>query len=322
MRTRRAANALRERAGGATAVFCLLLPSDLKNPEIVTLRNLTKDSAGVYKCTASNDVGEESCTVEVKLHCEWKRFLRLCPKPERPPGPQLWFHICRLCCRCERNGRDGRRDGRGLLWSSSHHPHHLAGVPQKREAEVRGRGDPEWDQVAQRGCTCNSKLLLPWWRGWSSLLPNASSWFRFGVVFFYLFSVYCLGLVPGMNAAYCALFREDAEAPKAKLMKPNSLSSSRSGSSRSGTSSTQSMMHHMGPRGQPVCIPAVAALKHNCQGYVQTVPKTPERRSTPTSTSTTNSKTSSPPKLSPGNLTRMGATPVMIPAQTKAFQTV
>ncbi|KAL7848399.1 hypothetical protein AOLI_G00231170 [Acnodon oligacanthus] len=41
---------------------------DLKNPEIVTLRNLTRESAGVYKCTASNDVGEESCTVEVKIH--------------------------------------------------------------------------------------------------------------------------------------------------------------------------------------------------------------------------------------------------------------
>lgn len=41
------------------------------------LRNLTKDSAGVYKCTASNDVGEESCTVEVKMHCGWKRALGL-----------------------------------------------------------------------------------------------------------------------------------------------------------------------------------------------------------------------------------------------------
>lgn len=56
--------------------FCFL-SSDLKNPEIVTLRNLTKDSAGVYKCTASNDVGEESCTVEVKMHCEWRRVLFL-----------------------------------------------------------------------------------------------------------------------------------------------------------------------------------------------------------------------------------------------------
>lgn len=43
---------------------------DLKNPEIVTLRNLSRESAGVYKCTASNDVGEESCTVEVKIHCK------------------------------------------------------------------------------------------------------------------------------------------------------------------------------------------------------------------------------------------------------------
>ncbi|KAG7222792.1 hypothetical protein INR49_016111, partial [Caranx melampygus] len=143
---------------------------DLKNPEIVTLRNLTKDSTGVYKCTASNDVGEESCTVEVKMHCD----------------------------------------------------------------------------------------------------------------------------------------------------------------SRSGTSSTQSMVHNMGPRGQQGCVPAVMALKESCQassyprsppGYNQTVAKTPEPRSTPTSSSTSNSKSSPPPKLGPGNLSRMGATPVMIPAQTKAFQT-
>lgn len=120
----------------------------------------------------------------------------------------------------------------------------------------------------------------------------------------------------------CFHFREDAEAPKAKLMKPNSLSSSRSGSSRSGTSSTQSMMHNMGLRGQQACIPAVVALKENCQGYIQTVPKTPERRSSQTPMTTSNSKHSPSPKLSPGNLTRMGATPVMIPAQTKAFQTV
>ncbi|KAK7925451.1 hypothetical protein WMY93_007761 [Mugilogobius chulae] len=58
--------------------------------------------------------------------------------------------------------------------------------------------------------------------------------------------------------------REDAEAPKAKLVKPNSLSSSRSGSSRSGTSSTQSMVHNMPPRPQRACVPAVAALKENC----------------------------------------------------------
>lgn len=44
--------------------------TDLKNPEIVTLRNLTMDSAGVYRCTASNDVGEENCTIEVTMQCE------------------------------------------------------------------------------------------------------------------------------------------------------------------------------------------------------------------------------------------------------------
>ncbi|CAB1316731.1 unnamed protein product, partial [Coregonus sp. 'balchen'] len=117
---------------------------------------------------------------------------------------------------------------------------------------------------------------------------------------------------------------EDAEAPKAKLVKPNSLSSSRSGSSRSGTSSTQSMVHTTAPRGPRARLPDVAALNENGQptsfpqqppAYTQVVPKTPEPRTAP-------AKPSPPPKLSPGNLARMGATPVMIPAQTKAFQTV
>lgn len=52
--------------------YCFNFP-DLKNPEIVTLRNLTMDSTGVYRCTASNDVGEENCTVEVTMQREfWK----------------------------------------------------------------------------------------------------------------------------------------------------------------------------------------------------------------------------------------------------------
>uniref|UniRef100_A0A3B3ZU84 Ig-like domain-containing protein n=1 Tax=Periophthalmus magnuspinnatus TaxID=409849 RepID=A0A3B3ZU84_9GOBI len=53
---------------GSILYFHIIRQFYLKNPEIVTLRNLTKESAGVYKCTASNDVGEESCTVEVKMH--------------------------------------------------------------------------------------------------------------------------------------------------------------------------------------------------------------------------------------------------------------
>uniref|UniRef100_A0A8C4NT70 Ig-like domain-containing protein n=3 Tax=Dicentrarchus labrax TaxID=13489 RepID=A0A8C4NT70_DICLA len=213
---------------------------DLKNPEIVTLRNLTKDSTGVYKCTASNDVGEESCTVEVKMH--YVRGMGVVAGAV--VGVSFGVLLIIL-----------------IIWLVF------------RKKEMKKYEEEE--------------------------TPNE--------------------------------IREDAEAPKAKLVKPNSLSSSRSGSSRSGTSSTQSMVHNMGPRGQRPCVPAVAALKENCQAstfpqsppsYNQTVPKTPEPRSTPTSTSTSSSKPSPPPKLSPGNLTRMGATPVMIPAQTKAFQTV
>ncbi|XP_040007049.1 CXADR-like membrane protein [Xiphias gladius] len=215
---------------------------DLKNPEIVTLRNLTKESTGVYKCTASNAVGEESCTVEVKMH-----YIRgIGVVAGAVVGVSFGILLIIL-----------------IIWLVC------------RNKEMKKYEEEE--------------------------TPNE--------------------------------IREDAEAPKAKLVKPNSLSSSRSGSSRSGTSSTQSMVHIMGPQGQRGCVPAVAALKENCQastfpqsppGYNHTVPKTPEPRSTPTSTSTSNSnlKPSPPPKLSPGNLTRMGATPVMIPAQTKAFQTV
>ncbi|XP_061106384.1 CXADR-like membrane protein isoform X1 [Conger conger] len=199
---------------------------DLKNPEIVTLRNLTHDSAGVYKCTASNDVGEESCIIEVTMHY------------------------------------------------------------------VRGVG----------------------------VVAGAVVGVSFGVLLIIL--IVWLVLRKKEKKKYEEEetpneIREDAEAPKAKLVKPNSLSSSRSGSSRSGTSSTQSMVHTSAPRGPRPRPPAPAALKENGQppgfpqtppAYTQVAPKTPEPAGTP--------------KLSPGNLTRMGATPVMIPAQTKAFQTV
>lgn len=226
---------------------------DLKNPEIVTLRNLTKESAGVYKCTASNDVGEESCTVEVKMH--YVRGMGVVAGAV--VGVSFGVLLIIL-----------------IIWLVF------------RKKEMKKYEEEE--------------------------TPNE--------------------------------IREDAEAPKAKLVKPNSLSSSRSGSSRSGTSSTQSMVHNMPPRPQRACVPAVAALKENCPqapGFSQSppayslspqsgyssqahLPKTPEPRATPTSSSTTTStsKPSPPPKLSPANLARMGATPVMIPAQSKAFQTV
>lgn len=36
----------------------------------MTLRNFTRDNIGVYRCTASNDVGEENCTIEVSIQRE------------------------------------------------------------------------------------------------------------------------------------------------------------------------------------------------------------------------------------------------------------
>ncbi|XP_058644992.1 CXADR-like membrane protein isoform X4 [Onychostoma macrolepis] len=204
---------------------------DLKNPEIVTLKNLTRESAGVYKCTASNDVGEENCTLEVKVH-----YIRgMGVVAGAVVGVSFGVLLIIL-----------------IVWL----------VFRKKEKKKYEEEEA----------------------------PNE--------------------------------IREDAEAPKAKLVKPNSLSSSRSGSSRSGASSTQSMVHNSAPRGPRPRLPVVAALKESGQPenfppvpppYNHVVPKPPEPGSSPKA---------SPAKLNPGNLARMGATPVMIPAQTKAFQTV
>ncbi|XP_026871218.1 CXADR-like membrane protein isoform X2 [Electrophorus electricus] len=204
---------------------------DLKNPEIVTLRNLTRESAGMYKCTASNDVGEESCTVEVKIH--YVRGMGVVAGAV--VGVSFGVFLIIL-----------------IVWL----------VFRKKEKKKYEEEET----------------------------PNE--------------------------------IREDAEAPKAKLVKPNSLSSSRSGSSRSGASSTQSMVHNSVPRGPKPRPPPAADQKENGQPaclplapptYTQVAPRLPEVHSSPKP---------SPAKLSPGNLARMGATPVMIPAQTKAFQTV
>ncbi|XP_068577399.1 CXADR-like membrane protein [Cebidichthys violaceus] len=144
---------------------------DLKNPESVTLKNLTKDSTGVYKCTASNDVGVGSCTVEVKMHY------------------------------------------------------------------IRGIG----------------------------VVAGAVVGVSFGVVLIILiiWLVFRKKEMKKYEEETQNEIREDADAPKAKLAKPNSLSSSRSGSSRSGTSSTQSMVHNMGLQGQHACDPAVAAVERS-----------------------------------------------------------
>ncbi|XP_028857576.1 CXADR-like membrane protein isoform X2 [Denticeps clupeoides] len=156
---------------------------DLKNPEIVTLRNLTHDSSGVYRCTASNDVGEENCIIEVTMQY------------------------------------------------------------------VRGMG----------------------------VVAGAMVGVSFGVVLIIL--IIWLVFRKKEKKKYEEEetpneIREDAEAPKAKLVKPNSLSSSRSGSSRSGTSSTQSMVHSTAPRVHRPRPPAVATLKENGQppGFSQSPP--------------------------------------------------
>nr|XP_046149965.1 CXADR-like membrane protein isoform X2 [Oncorhynchus gorbuscha] len=160
--------------GKSVGKLPLLALRDLKNPEIVTLRNLTKDSTGFYKCTASNDVGEENCIIEVTMQY------------------------------------------------------------------VRGMG----------------------------VLAGAVVGVSFGVLLIIL--IIWLVFRKKEKKKYEEEetpneIREDAEAPKAKLVKPNSLSSSRSGSSRSGASSTQSMVHNTAPRGHRPRLPAIAALKENGQ---------------------------------------------------------
>ncbi|XP_056622733.1 CXADR-like membrane protein [Triplophysa dalaica] len=201
---------------------------DLKNPEIVTLRNLTQDSSGVYRCTASNDVGEENCIIEVTM--QYVRGIGVVAGAV----VGVSFGVLLLIL---------------IIWL----------VFRKKEKKKYEEEET----------------------------PNE--------------------------------IREDAEAPKSKLVKPNSLSSSRSGSSRSGASSTQSMVHNSGPRSQRPRPPAVAALKENGQphvfpqsppAYTHVVPKTSEPPITP--------------KFRPPNPPVGLAIPagVMVPAQSKAFQTV
>ncbi|KAM8835296.1 CXADR-like membrane protein [Synchiropus picturatus] len=147
---------------------------DLKVPEIFTLRNLTTESSGVYKCTATNDVGEESCTVDVEMHY------------------------------VQDTGA-------------------LAGA-------VVGVAFGVFLIILTMWVVCHKKEVK---KSEEDEAPNE--------------------------------IREDAEAPKVKVMKPNSFSSSRSGSCHSGTSSTQSMVHNMTTSGQLTSVPAVASMRENLQ---------------------------------------------------------
>ncbi|XP_061683347.1 CXADR-like membrane protein isoform X1 [Syngnathoides biaculeatus] len=200
---------------------------DLKNPELMTLRNLTMDSTGVYRCTASNDVGEENCTIEVPM----QRVKDMGKMAGAVVGISLGVLIVIL-----------------TVWL-------VFRTKEKKKYEEEET-------------------------------PNE--------------------------------IREDAEAPKAKLVKPNSLSSSRSGSSRSGASSTQSMVHNSAQRGHRPRPPAVAALKEN--GQPPGFPQSPPAYNTVVPAKNTEPPTT--PKFNSRNMS--GPTPptLMVPAQTKAFQTV
>uniref|UniRef100_A0A8C7ECB6 CXADR like membrane protein n=1 Tax=Nothoprocta perdicaria TaxID=30464 RepID=A0A8C7ECB6_NOTPE len=98
--------------------------------------------------------------------------------------------------------------------------------------------------------------------------------------------------------------REDAEAPKAHLVKPSS-SSSGSRSSRSGSSSTRSTANSASRSQRTLSTEATPHLTP--PQYSQ---KEPEGREP------------EPKKVDYANLMKMGATLVMVPAQSRAFQTV
>ncbi|KFO96121.1 CXADR-like membrane protein, partial [Calypte anna] len=98
--------------------------------------------------------------------------------------------------------------------------------------------------------------------------------------------------------------REDAEAPKAHLVKPSS-SSSGSRSSRSGSSSTRSTANSASRSQRTLSTEATPHL---------TPPQYSQRG--------TGGKEMEPKKVDYNNLMKMGATLVMVPAQSRAFQTV
>uniref|UniRef100_A0A8C6SW90 Ig-like domain-containing protein n=1 Tax=Neogobius melanostomus TaxID=47308 RepID=A0A8C6SW90_9GOBI len=198
--------------------------------KIVTLRNLTMDSTGVYRCTASNDVGEESCTVEVTM----QHVRDVGMVAGAVVGISLGVLIVIL-----------------IIWL----------VFRKKEKK----------KYEEEETPNEIRSVLMW-----ALKPKVT-------------------LLPSQLSVLFA-----------------------SGSSRSGASSTQSMVHNSVQRGHRPRPPAVAALKENGQppGFPQSPPayttvvppKTPEPPTTP--------------KYNSRNITAPTPPTLMVPAQTKAFQTV
>uniref|UniRef100_A0A8D0L8I2 CXADR like membrane protein n=1 Tax=Sphenodon punctatus TaxID=8508 RepID=A0A8D0L8I2_SPHPU len=99
--------------------------------------------------------------------------------------------------------------------------------------------------------------------------------------------------------------KEDAEAPKARLVKPGS-SSSGSRSSRSGSSSTRSTANSASRSQRTLSTEATPHITPT--QYIQV--ETREGRET------------EPKKINQASLVKIGTTPVMAPAQSRAFQTV
>uniref|UniRef100_A0A8C6SZV4 Ig-like domain-containing protein n=1 Tax=Neogobius melanostomus TaxID=47308 RepID=A0A8C6SZV4_9GOBI len=227
---------------------------DLKNPEIVTLRNLTMDSTGVYRCTASNDVGEESCTVEVTMQREYVRDVGMVAGAV--VGISLGVLIVIL-----------------IIWL----------VFRKKEKK----------KYEEEETPNEIRSVLMW-----ALKPKVT-------------------LLPCQINIGCPVVEISP-----KLQKGTALCSSHERLGilhlQVGASSTQSMVHNSVQRGHRPRPPAVAALKENGQppGFPQSPPayttvvppKTPEPPTTP--------------KYNSRNITAPTPPTLMVPAQTKAFQTV
>ncbi|XP_061449118.1 CXADR-like membrane protein isoform X2 [Rhineura floridana] len=98
--------------------------------------------------------------------------------------------------------------------------------------------------------------------------------------------------------------REDAEAPKARLVKPGS-SSSGSRSSHSGSSSTRSTANSASRSQQTLSTEATPHITPTQHSQVEIGGREIE-----------------PKKINHSNLMKIEATPTMVPAQSRAFQTV
>uniref|UniRef100_A0A7M4E3C2 CXADR like membrane protein n=1 Tax=Crocodylus porosus TaxID=8502 RepID=A0A7M4E3C2_CROPO len=186
---------------------------NISNPGQVLLKNLTQMVAGSYQCTAYNEAGQESCTVQVKV--------RYAQNIGMVAGA-VTGGLVGLCL---------------ILLSVR--------LTMKRKEKKRYEEEDTPNEI-----------------------------------------------------------REDAEAPKARLVKPGS-SSSGSRSSRSGSSSTRST--------------ANSASRSQRTLSTEATPQIAPPRYTQVDAE---GKEMDPKKVDHASLKKTGASPIMVPAQSRAFQTV